>query len=154
MKIVFLDIDGVLNCRDQWTEIPSLSGRRHDGLKIDPVAVSRLNKIAIGCSVVVSSSWRFNFTPEELRIELLRFGLDPTIPFIDRTSLADRPQRGDEIRDWLDEHLDVASFVVLDDDNDMDAVRHRFVKTSWANGLEDKHIPLALDMLDLRKDLL
>lgn len=146
MKVVFLDVDGVLNCRNRWEHLDSVQGDIHSGHKIDPLAVARLNQIAKGCSVVVSSTWRFIYTPEELRGHLLRFGLDPSIPLIDRTARegGSTPQRGREIQTWLANHPEVTAYVVLDDDNDMDGVRKRFVKTTWADGLQDGHVKLAL----------
>lgn len=149
MKVVFLDIDGVLNSSHRWPLLESVDDIK--GHKIDPLAVAQLNKIAAGCSVVVSSTWRILFTPNELREHLLRFGLDSTIPFIDSTAVGGRSPRGHKIKTWLEAHPEVTAFVVLDDSNDMDGVRHRFVKTTWKFGLLDGHVEMALRLLDKPK---
>jgi hypothetical protein len=48
--------------------------------------------------------------------------------------------RGHEILAWVDAHPELDSYAVVDDDSDMDGVRHRFVRTSWAEGLRDQHM--------------
>lgn len=64
MKIIFLDIDGVLNHEDFYRE--RFEKRYDDGAiehpysEIDPKTVQRLNKIIeeTGANIVISSTWR------------------------------------------------------------------------------------------------
>lgn len=61
--------------------------------------------------------------------------------------------RGLEIDEWLSKHLDVESFVILDDDSDMDKHIGRLVKTRWNStgsdgGLMKKHIKPAIELLN------
>ena len=71
MKIIFLDIDGVLN-HQIWFKNWHESGKRTDTEEqyndsmIDPNSISLLNKIIAdtGAKVVISSSWRKNNTVE------------------------------------------------------------------------------------------
>src|SRR5512143_2968414 len=112
MKILFLDIDGVLN---YGKYIKRLDGQFDDPKnQIDPEAVVRLNAITdlTGCKIVVSSTWRLAFLnrmAEPLRSLqgcLRSYGITGEV--IDMTPNkpnALRNQRGKEIQAWLDEHL-------------------------------------------------
>jgi hypothetical protein len=156
-RIVFLDFDGVLNSHEY---LLSMSGRsmQSEAEDLDPVNVARLNRIvaASGAEVVISSSWRYGRSVEALAAMLAERGFEGKV--IDKTpdwsSMTDgnvyvAEQRGDEIKAWLDERgAGVTAFVVLDDDNDMDAVRACHVRTSLSGGgLLDEHVEVALRVL-------
>lgn len=160
-RIIFLDFDGVLNSG------PFLSADHGAGWEaageaaaIDPAAVARLNRIveATGAEVVVSSSWRHGRMRTELSGLLKSRGFkgivrDKTPDFVpngDDLSNRHCGERGDEIRAWLDANgprLGVTSFVVLDDNSDMSAVRDRFVQTDFDAGLTDAHVDRCIAML-------
>lgn len=112
-KIIFLDVDGVLN------KLGSVEhGRTGVDPKIgfigtEPELVSRLNTIVArtGAHVVLSSAWRKS---KRLRKRLIEVG----IKFVDITpSLGGI--RGDEIKKWLEGHPKVKRYAILDDDTDM-----------------------------------
>lgn len=111
MKIVFLDIDGVL------LNLESYSG----GQRPDPKCLERLNRITdqTGAKIVVSSSWRYD--PNIAKV-LKGWGVTASIIGV-TPCLAISRTRGEEIFAWLQEHKDgylgVESFVVIDDDDDM-----------------------------------
>lgn len=159
-KVLFLDFDGVLNSRlffqtrkleDAWSEVED----------IDRSAVERLNAIiaATGAYVVVSSSWRHGRTTEQLAGLLQARGFRGVVidkirdwhtPHSRRLRLVpmERPeQRGDQIKDWLDEHPHVERYAILDDDTDMDAVREHHIKTDFHTGLQLEHVERAIEML-------
>lgn len=167
MKLVFLDIDGVLNSRD-WlysTEQQRLEveyqGNEH--LMINGEAVARLNRIlaASGAKIVVSSSWRCGHKLPRLREILKAAGVEgevvgATPRYVELPN--DEPaQRGHEIQVWLDRNGGKgreepnfgwpAPFVILDDDRDMVHLMPRLVKTTFAAGLLDEHVTQALAML-------
>jgi hypothetical protein len=135
VRIIFLDIDGVLNSelyyksertkpdgevlidpRDAW--------RCND---IDPLSVSYLNEIIdkTGAKVVISSTWR------HLGIEKLQFILGNRGFTGEIIGLTPRGcegcVRGNEILGWVrsnkpligDDYHDFNSYVILDDDSDM-----------------------------------
>jgi hypothetical protein len=124
MKILFLDIDGVLNCATS-----NFSG---NGFPIDPYMAILVDRIiqATGCKVVLSSSWKHH--PRGIE-EVSRF-----VPIIDKTG--DEPGiRGNEIKAWLDRQevksdFFVSRYAILDDDSDMLPDQPLF-KTSWKEGL-------------------
>jgi hypothetical protein len=148
MKVCFLDIDGVLNSREYFktgeADRTSLGPARY----IDPAAVRRLNRLLsmTGAVVVVSSAWRIGRSVAQLEA-ILRIR-DFTGLVIDKTTVLEDPmyQRGDEIRLWLNDNP-VESFIVLDDNHDMDAVRNHFIPTDPGIGLTDEDVEKAALLL-------
>lgn len=126
MKILFLDCDGVINCRatfhkehDQW-------------FPTDTYMVFLVGKIQLDtdCKIVISSAWRHH----DKSVEFLKSKFD----VIDITP--ENPigvhERGYEIKAWLDAHPEVAKYAIVDDDSDMLPEQlPNFFKTTFLNGL-------------------
>lgn len=139
MRVIFLDVDGVLNSsRDRFsTEL--VSEYHFDFLKelVD----------ATNAKIVLSSSWRIGFNamrqPEQnLLAKLESRGLD----IYDFTPVM-TGTRGDEIREWLATNP-VDSFVILDDEADMEEFREtNLVQTDMNVGLQESDIPKAIKIL-------
>lgn len=115
MKVVFLDIDGVLN--SQRSSI-AFGGYPHDVVgyeraMFDEVALSLIRGIikTAGASVVLSSSWRTTHAYADV-------GRALELPIIDATPRLLGP-RGKEIKAWLDNHAECTSYAIVDDDSDM-----------------------------------
>lgn len=132
MKVVFLDIDGVLN--SHRTAV-AFGGYPHevDGYHramFDEVSIALIRGIvkAAEAKVVLSSTWRLTHS-----CELVGAALE--MPIIDRTpSLLGG--RGKEIKAWLDNHVEVTSYAIVDDDSDMLPEQSPyFVHTSQFDGL-------------------
>jgi hypothetical protein len=125
MKVLFLDIDGVVNCA-------STSQRHRGAIGIDPVMAFRVGKIQLdtGCEVVLSSSWR-NWP--EGRAEVER----QVVRCLDVTPTARNGFRGTEIRTWLGEHPEVTRYAIVDDSTDFWKDQPLF-KTEWTVGLTDE----------------
>ena len=131
-KIIFLDIDGVLNTERWYVK----TGREPDadgyGVPFDPVAIDCLRRIIseTGAEIVISSSWKWlglntmrnmwkdrnlpgkviDITPDKISDELL-FSLD--LDGFDVTKL-----KGFEIAEWLSLHeKDVSQYVIIDDED-------------------------------------
>jgi hypothetical protein len=105
-RIIFLDIDGVLNCK-------RTSNPRKLPYIVDPPLLKRFKRLVeqTGAQVVLSSTWRYD--PAGL-FSAKYWG----IPFIDVIpDMPDQPRR-DEILAWLQNHDDIARFAVLDDEDD------------------------------------
>lgn len=51
------------------------------------------------------------------------------------TPIAESRYRGDEIKQYLDEHPEVTEFCIIDDDSDMEPFMNRLIKTDSRNGL-------------------
>ena len=150
MKVLFLDIDGVLNGYPflgtaKFDEAYPMSSPRYAAGQINPESVALLNHIIAetGASIVVSSTWRKRYGADEMEYILRIQGFDghrgcviDVTPDHHVTQKKVKSNRGLEIREWLDAHPEVVSFVVVDDDGDMDTVKDRWVQTSlFSNGM-------------------
>lgn len=151
MKVLFLDIDGVLNSVKFYKQ----SGKKGGLLKdIDGAALGRLLRVVLStdCKIVISSSWRIQHTHNDIREMLLNAGWPGTKgpPIIGSTPVHNwgrtdahpgPPLRGEEIKAWLDVAKDVTHYAIVDDDSDMlpEQMDH-FVQTSWEDGLLDEHV--------------
>lgn len=94
--------------------------------------------------VVVSSTWRSDWNiPYLLRYAgLIR-------PIYGITPLSRDIHRGNEIKEWLDEHPEVTNYVIIDDDNDMlDEQYPHLVQTSWYEGINDCNVEKAINILN------
>lgn len=131
MKVVFLDIDGVLNSHRTciaFGGIPHTTAR-NGRATLDEVAIRLIGGIvrAAGAVVVLSSTWRKH-------ADWLDYGPALDLPIIDRTPQGLGP-RGREIADWLDDHPEVEQFAIIDDDSDMLPEQLPFfVHTNYADG--------------------
>lgn len=130
MKVVFLDIDGVLNstrtCVARGGYPHDLSDKHKPRFDWMAVTLIRRACLAAGARVVISSTWRMQFHHQQLGDF---FGL----PTIDSTPVLGG-KRGLEIDDWLTRHPDVEEYAIVDDDSDMLGKQlPHFVHT---NGLE------------------
>ena len=102
MKVLFLDIDGVVNC--------ATTTQRHRGfLGIDPRLAARVRRVveATGCKVVLSSTWR---EEAENRAEVER----KVVEIYDQTPVL-HGIRGDEVSAWLALHPEVTRYAIVDD---------------------------------------
>jgi hypothetical protein len=139
MKVIFLDIDGVLNCN-------STPNPRKFPFMVDPVLLKRLQRLMelTGAAVVLSSSWRFDpagiFSAKHYRI-----------PFIDTIpDLPDQP-RCEEILAWLRIHPKVERYIVLDDEDDeLDPLP--LFQPSRSTGLTNEIVEAAADYLNGKTD--
>jgi hypothetical protein len=157
MKILFLDINGVLNSRND----PALLGFY---CGISAAKVKLLNEIvdATGCKIVISSSWRYGRSVEKLQALLHLHGFvgevvdkTPSLPLCNTEKREYNEwrvgiDRGCEIEKWLSDHKGngITHYCILDDNADMtDEQLPRLVKTTWENGLEPQHVKLAIQIL-------
>jgi hydroxymethylpyrimidine pyrophosphatase-like HAD family hydrolase len=138
MKIIFLDIDGVLNNY----------GTRKDN-DIDPKNIEVLNNIVknTGAKIVVSSTWRRHHTIESLSKILIEAGLIGEVISFTPSLRSDGILRGNEIYEWMNKNEDVIGcrrsdfneYVILDDDSDMLYwQRENFICVNGEFGLTNK----------------
>jgi len=142
MKIIFLDIDGVLN--NHSTFGPGRSGDE----AIEPGMVELVAGLVqeTGARIVISSSWRSRgfLLMREL---LARHGLDS------QSVIGVTPYllggRGTEIREWMRlSRKPVKSFVILDDEaEDLYGLLEHLVQTDPYVGLTRHHIVRARKIL-------
>lgn len=134
-KVIFTDIDGVLNCQKTCNprDLPYI---------VDEQLLARFRKLLdqTGASVVLASTWRYD--PAGL-FSAKRYG----IPFID--VIPDRPHqpRCQEILEWLRGHPEVTRFLVIDNEDDgLD--RLPLFQPSSRTGLTEEIVEAATDYLN------
>jgi hypothetical protein len=138
MRIVFTDIDGVLNphWKTKWSKI----------------AIDKYNKVCrdFNLTPVITSTWRLNHTLEELQEIFTKQGI--TTPIYDFTPHIDQADRGIEIKEWL-KNNSVDNFVIIDDKtSDIEPHINNVVKCrSWIGLSPDEYneIKIILDESNL-----
>ena len=151
MKVIFLDIDGVLNSEESAKK----------GIHIDSNMVLRLKAImeATGAKIVISSTWRIRTSIKTLEELFWATGLGHhSRKIIDVTPQPRRNDmyagtdrgviRGDEIAQWLKENPEVEKYIIIDDDSDFhDDQKEHFIQTTWKHGLLEEHVQEAIELL-------
>lgn len=155
MKIIFLDVDGVLNHIGCRTRTPGGVYFVED----DKIKLLKELAGATGAKIVLTSSWRkgwFDFdngiTSEDntdfcmLREKLLEYGLE----IMSRTPITNRGHRGSEIDMWLNawKGENIESIVILDDHADMHPYSQFLVRTFFEDGLTRKDVKRAIKILN------
>ena len=139
MRVLFLDIDGVLN-HDYTTNRISGLGMFSGFTGLDTALLDRYLKWIDGKPyyVVLSSSWRQH---DVLHDYLRAFGVE----FSDRTPRL--TYRGDEVAAWLREHPSTIAYAILDDMDEFDPEQYdNFVQTNPKTGVTDSDL-LRVDKL-------
>jgi hypothetical protein len=164
MKILMLDIDGVLN------NVSVFKDRRFGPFPLDHLCIERLHTVvqATDCQIVLSSSWRgvpdlerkleadfvfesyFGEWPYAERINVRhkdgrtkRYGDDESLSTIEYEG------RGSEIAEWLSRHPEVTRYAIVDDDSDMLPEQMPFfVQTSFETGMTDEHAAKLIEILN------
>ena len=145
MKIIFLDIDGVLNNVESH-RLPHTMNRKWM-LRIDERNLPPLQWLLekSGAQIVMSSSLRGGYDPEqwtqcwrELGVPSATVcGITPRLEE-EQNGLSLGVPRGREIGRWVNNHslfFDIESFVILDDSDDMERLSSRLVLTDYRVGL-------------------
>lgn len=168
MRVLFLDIDGVLNSMLTNVERRLLTIEEHElvdetlpeidrklggwALKtLDPVLISRLCTLLEACdiqNVVISSNWKDSFPLAFIDGALRLHGFDAKIigKTPDRTDEQrlsdDVVSRGKLIKEWLKNNSDVTEMLIIDDRTDMDDLPG-FVHINGNTGLTEYDIESA-----------
>ena len=157
MKIIFLDVDGVLN--SVIYENSGVFNEADPDTSIDMSRVALLAGIvkATDAKIVLSSTWREDwdkkpefcgYDGEYLNRCLAKYGLS----IFDKTPfLSYSDERLVEIVAWLKEHgSEVKNFVILDDINcGWGELSNRVVVTNpYGYGLEENHVKEAIRLLN------
>jgi hypothetical protein len=106
MKIIFLDIDGVLNCKK--TPNP-----RKFPYIVDKQLLARLRRLLArtGAKVVLSSSWR----TDPVGLFAAKYW---GVPFMDVCPDMPKSPRRNEVLRWLARHPKVTRYAIIDDEDD------------------------------------
>lgn len=156
MKVIFLDVDGVLNSDEYFekTKGLNLQGIYQD---IDVEKIKLLKKAVdeTGAKVVLTSSWRYTKNAIKLKELLKEYEI-----FVDTTPFIEN-KRGLEIKKWLLDNQNVDDFVILDDeifDSFDEDLLEKLIKISDGNGynfgegLLEKDIDEILERFGRKRD--
>lgn len=140
MKVLFLDIDGVLN-KDSTKETIEVNGAFFTALCPKLTALYLEWRRAKDFEVVLSSSWRgYEDAKEHLR--------QAGVTWFDQTRNLPTTSRGDEINDWVIRNR-IEEFAILDDMNTVHPLARHLVQTSSRKGIEEKHLKKVEKLLNL-----
>lgn len=139
-EYLFLDFDGVLNSGIYRNRLAVEGKRTNDkfGPLFDPSAVNALSALIEkypGMKIVVTSSWRYMRSFDELR-EMWKSREMPgkLHSVLPRDTFCET--RGEEVAEYLREHGKSSSYIIIDDENDFtEEQQSRCIITDPATGL-------------------
>lgn len=144
-RILFLDIDGVLN---SLSSVLALGDPNHH---LDPVCIKLIERLCkeTDAKIVISSAWRIGRTAEALQVTLAKLGaVEIAHRIVGRTGDGYNGHRGRQIKEWIEVNAPECSYVIVDDDSDMlPAQKPYFVKTSFEDGFRAAHYKKAMVIL-------
>lgn len=152
MKIIFLDVDGVINSGNNMKRNAQLK-RTCETMYFDSDCMRLLKKLVqnTGAKLILSSDWRFPDPRTHSICHLQNFSdrlADYGLGLTGQTGEA-RLCRDEEISEWLQEHPEVTNYVILDDVNDgFQGENHRHLV------LTDEIIGLTLEDIQKAEKLL
>lgn len=159
-RLIFLDIDGVLNSREHLEFRGTPEGRvlrkklmdKHKGITgielvmLDHALVKRFFRFVVssGCKVVISSTWREGHTSSHFETLFALCGAElPVGTIIGLTPMLEElneNRRGNEINQWIVENNYSGKYVVLDDGDRQFLPDQHLVKTDYSVGLTEEDI--------------
>lgn len=150
MKVIFVDVDGVLNSDDF---IDSVKGKQD--IDIKTVLLLKRAIEETGAKIVMDTSFRYTQSFLKVQEMLLQNGImfDKT-PFIDN-------ERGKEIKQYLSKHKDIEDYILLDDvifsDFDDELLSHLIKmddtdSRGMGKGLQEKDVEEIIRRFGRKKD--
>lgn len=142
MKVLFLDFDGVLNPFAKFSRIGEFSKNScsHIQYLLDSIPDLR---------IVVSSSWRTYGLPA-MRDILKQNGIDPTKIIAITDGPKEEPGETSKVHHivhWLQEHPEIDSYVIVDDEVELPHLKHKYVKPNPSVGMNLKDMESAMKIL-------
>ena len=152
-KVIFLDVDGVLNCQSSKSKCDKTIGIDNSKVKILKEIVDNTN-----AKIVLTSSWK-TFWEKDYNLIIHHHGKylnnklrKQGLYILDKTEDKGR-NRGKGIYNWIKKYS-VKNWLVLDDeifkDYDEEIIRH-WIKTDFYDnngGLQKNHIEKAIKILN------
>lgn len=144
-KIIFLDIDGVLNS-ERWYKLYMVSSLKHNKdiyEDINPFSISNLNIVLdyTKAKIVISSTWRFAFENICKKLYESKLLKDSIIDKIDGYEFDQEYGRAQLIQNYINEHKDeIENYVILDSDfTPLKNQKQHFIKINKYIGLSGKN---------------
>lgn len=146
MKVLFLDIDGVM------TTVGAPLSKHYKGLALLEKPVCLLLDLLreTDAKIVLSSDWRRYKSNQYLCDTYLKpYGLETF--YYDKTGNEVEASRGIEIQKWLAQHPEVSSFVILDDRSDIAPYDEYWINVDEKKGLSEENVKMAKFLLQTSK---
>lgn len=153
MKVIFLDFDGVLNSNRY------VRNCGHTGVVIDPSKMLLLKRIveSTDAKIVLTTSWKEHWDKNPDRCDssgvLINKIFDHYgLQIYDKTPVV-KPDRENEILEWIVENPGIENFVAIDDMwLSAEFLKGHTVKTSaFKDALEEEHVQEAIEILTTKK---
>ena len=153
-KVIFLDIDGVLNGA---LYVPETD---RPGVLIDGTRLELIGHIVkeTGAGIVLSTTWKNHWSKNDAECddtgrEIIRIFAEKGLTIFDKTPKYTRDRKR-EITDWLGAHPEVTGFVVIDDSPfEEDILIDHFVLTSGLRrGIDEDDAEKAIAILNGTKE--
>lgn len=153
MKVIFLDIDGVLNSEewDRYVQSFTYGARFNSCYLLSQEMILRLQNVVFqtNAEIVLTSSWRTN---ERAMCALTRQLSLYHLSIRDSTLYSTYNTRADDINEWLRSHSNIHSYVIVDDTDDGftqdEILAAHFVQTTYAQGLTPEKAEKIIEILN------
>lgn len=156
MKVIFLDVDGVLNSDEYFEETKGLNLQGiYQDIDVEKIKLLKKAVDETGAKVVLTSSWRYTKNAIKLKELLKEYEI-----FVDATPFIEN-KRGLEIKKWLLDNQNVDDFVTLDDeifDSFDEDLLEKLIKISDGNGynfgegLLEKDVDEILERFEIKRN--
>lgn len=150
MKVIFLDVDGVLNSINKLKEVYQITKKPHSGKNypFDEKCLNNLKDIveATNSKIVITSYWKNN--PESLEIlfdKLEEYNLSKSVIGI----TPNKAYRELEILEYLKNNPTITNYIIIDDDGHMGTLSEDLIKTDIQTGLTKKDIKKCIKKLNM-----
>ena len=155
MKVIFLDVDNVLNYVGCKYTLGNMYFVDDEKLLLVKNLCDETN-----AKIVLSSTWRKGFYDLENGqsntkdaqdyLQLVKKFNEYELEIFSHTPMLDEKNRGLEIENWLKNWKGepIEKFVILDDMQNMKPYGKYLIQTSMMTGLKEKHIKKALTILN------
>lgn len=147
MKVIFLDVDGVLNNNKDTIELTP-----GGWLGVSDILVERLQRVAAAtdAKVVLTSTWK-NADESELDYLYKKLNFCKPIAFTKENERRGSFYRGGGILDYITAHQNIEQFVIFDDyifDFEEQGLLDHFVWTNEKEGLTEEKAQQAIRILE------
>lgn len=147
---IFLDIDGVLNCKQTRARAPyNIQGIGKKHLNVLKTIADRTNG-----RIVLISDWRQSFLPDDHMPKMADYitkkldSVGLSLEIVSENHCYE--SRVDEIAEWIRKHP-TEGFIIIDDTYEEGyktaAIQTHWVQTDYKRGLEEKHIEEAVEKM-------